>query len=196
MGLVARDRGRGVVPDELRDGGRAVRVADRHAREPGDVAARLDALRDELAKRKTKAFLVVRNDRIVYEWYAAGPRPRRRRTTPRRWPRRSSAGCRSAVAMTDGRIALDDPAAKYVPQWKDDPRKAKITVRHLGSHTSGLEDAEADGVPHDKLTGWKGDFWKRLPAAERPVHHRPGPDAAAVRAGRRSSSTATPASPC
>ena len=36
----------------------------------GMSAARLDALRDELAKRKTTAFLVVRNDRIVYEWYA------------------------------------------------------------------------------------------------------------------------------
>jgi hypothetical protein len=32
----------------------------------------------------------------------------------------------------------------------------------LGSHTSGLADAEENGLAHDKLTGWKGDFWKRL----------------------------------
>ena len=35
-------------------------------------------------------------------------------------------------------------------------------MRHLGSHTSGLGDAEENGLPHDRLTGWKGDFWKRL----------------------------------
>lgn len=33
--------------------------------------AKLDALKDELATRKTQALLILRNDRIVYEWYAA-----------------------------------------------------------------------------------------------------------------------------
>jgi CubicO group peptidase (beta-lactamase class C family) len=64
--------------------------------------------------------------------------------------------------MTDGKIALDDKAAKFIAQWKGDPQKAKITIRQLGSHTSGLDDAEADKLPHEQLTGWKGDFWKRL----------------------------------
>ena len=50
-----------------------------------------------------------------------------------------------------------------MPRWRDDPKRRAITVRHLATHTSGIEDAEADGVPHDRLTGWKGDFWKRLP---------------------------------
>ncbi len=37
--------------------------------------AKLDAARDVLAERNTKNFLVIRQDRIVYEWYAddAGP---------------------------------------------------------------------------------------------------------------------------
>ena len=38
---------------------------------------KLDVLRDALAARKTTAFLVVRNDRIVYEWYADGHGPAR-----------------------------------------------------------------------------------------------------------------------
>jgi CubicO group peptidase (beta-lactamase class C family) len=57
---------------------------------------------------------------------------------------------------------MDDPAARFVSQWQDDPRKSKITIRHLGSHTSGLSDAETEGVKHEEQPGWKGDFWKRL----------------------------------
>jgi CubicO group peptidase (beta-lactamase class C family) len=34
------------------------------------------------------------------------------------------------------------PVADLVPAWNDDRRKRKITLRHLGSHTSGLADAE------------------------------------------------------
>ena len=72
------------------------------------------------------------------------------------------------VAMGDGRISPDDPAGRFVPSWRDDPRRRDITVRHLATHTSGIEDAEADGLPHDRLTGWKGDFWKRPPPPDDP----------------------------
>jgi len=111
--------------------------------------------------RKTKAFLVVRNDRIVYEWYAPNHGPRQKHYTAS-MAKAIVGGLSLGLALTAGLIALDDPAAKYVPQWRDDPRKSRITIRQLGSHTSGIEDAEADKLPHDKLTGWKGDFWKRL----------------------------------
>ena len=60
------------------------------------------------------------------------------------------------VAMHDGRISPDDAAHRYVPQWRGDPKRRAIAVRHLATHTSGIEDAEADGLPHDRLTGWKG----------------------------------------
>jgi CubicO group peptidase (beta-lactamase class C family) len=127
----------------------------------GMSAKSLDQLKDRLASRKTKAFLVIRNDRIVYEWYADGHGA----TKPHYTASMAKAivgGLSVGVALTDRRLALDDRAAQYVPHWKDDARKSKITLRQLGSHTSGLEDAEAGGLPHDKLTGWKGDFWKRL----------------------------------
>src|SRR5947209_4170909 len=122
----------------------------------GMSAARLDALRDELARRKTKAFLVVRNDRIVYEWYGPDHGPAKAHGTAS-LAKALVGGMSLAVTLTDGSIALDDRAARFIPQWKDDPRKARITLRHLGSHTSGLDDAEADGLPHEQLTGWKGD---------------------------------------
>ncbi len=115
-----------------------------------------------LKDRQTTALLVIRHDRIVFERYATG----HGRTTPHGTASLAKAlvgGVGLMVAMGDGRIKPDDPAHRYVPRWRDDPERKAITVRHLATHTSGIEDAEADGLPHDRLTGWKGDFWKRLP---------------------------------
>jgi CubicO group peptidase (beta-lactamase class C family) len=128
---------------------------------------KLDALKDELARRKTHAFLVVRNDKVVYEWYAAGHGPDKKHGAAS-LSKATVAGLALALALGDGKLKLDTPVAELVPAWNDDPRKRKITLRHLGSHTSGLADAEQDRLPHDKLTGWKGDFWKQLDPPDDP----------------------------
>jgi CubicO group peptidase (beta-lactamase class C family) len=121
---------------------------------------RLDALKDELAPRATAALLIVRNDRIIYEWYAPGT------TASTRLGSASTAkaligGMAAAAEVDDGLIRLDDRAARYIPQWRGDPARSRITLRELGAHTSGLDDAEEGGIAHGQLTGWKGDFWKR-----------------------------------
>jgi CubicO group peptidase (beta-lactamase class C family) len=131
----------------------------------GMSAEKLEAMKERLIAKGTKGLLVVRNDRIVLEWYA-NPEAKSHYTAS--MAKALVGGVAVAVAMTDGKISLDEPAGKYVPQWRDDPQKSKITIRQLGSHASGLEDAEADNLPHDKLTGWKGEFWKRLPAPNDP----------------------------
>ncbi|HEX4591484.1 MAG TPA: serine hydrolase [Gemmataceae bacterium] len=128
---------------------------------------KLDSLRDELARRRTRAFLVIRNDKLVYEWYAKGVTAESKQGTAS-LAKAVVAGLSLAVAMTDRRIRIDDPAVKYVPAWKDDPEKSKITVRHLGSHTSGLADSTAVGVRNENQPGWRGDFWKRLPPPDDP----------------------------
>jgi CubicO group peptidase (beta-lactamase class C family) len=133
----------------------------------GLSGVKLDALKDTLAALKTHAFLVIRNDKIVYEWYAEGYGPAKPHGTAS-LAKAVVGGLSLAVALTDGRIALDDKAAVYIPEWKKAPQKARITIRQLGSHTSGLADAEQDGLPHAKLTGWKGDFWKALPPPRDP----------------------------
>jgi CubicO group peptidase (beta-lactamase class C family) len=133
----------------------------------GFSARRLDELQNELAARRTKALLVVRNDRIVCEWYAAG----HGKTKPHYTASMAKAligGVALAVAIEDGRIALDDPVSKFVPEWRGDERKTLITIRQLGSHTSGLADAEDNGTPHEQLGGWQGDFWKRLDSPRDP----------------------------
>jgi CubicO group peptidase (beta-lactamase class C family) len=122
---------------------------------------KLDALKDELVKRKTRAFLVIRNDKIVYEWYAAGHGAEKKHGTAS-LSKATVAGLALALLVSDRKLKLDTPVAELVAAWKDDPDRGKITLRHLGSHTSGLADAEQDRLPHNKLTGWKGDFWKQL----------------------------------
>jgi CubicO group peptidase (beta-lactamase class C family) len=121
----------------------------------GMSGERLRAMRESLAGRGTKALLVVRNDRIVYEWYAADHSAGKKHYTAS-MAKALVGGLGTALAMRYGGVKLDDPVAKYVPAWRDDPAKAGITIRELGSHTSGLEDA----VPKDE-GGWKQAFWER-----------------------------------
>jgi len=137
---------------------------------------RLEAMCADLAEKGTKALLVVRNDRIVHEWYEPG------RTASDTHYTASLAkalvgGISLTLALQDGLLKVDDPACRYVPQWRDAPQKALITIRHLATHSSGLENAElseenrrralAEGKTltdhHVELPGWKGEFWRKDP---------------------------------
>jgi CubicO group peptidase (beta-lactamase class C family) len=123
---------------------------------------KLDALRDELARNATQAFLVARHDKLVYEWYSPDFGPEKMHGTAS-LAKAVVGGMALAIAMQDGRVKPTDLASKYIPQWRGDPRKSKITVAQLATHTSGLDDAEKGNTPHEKLTGWKQEFWKRGP---------------------------------
>ena len=129
--------------------------------------AKLDAARDALAARRTKNFLVVRRGQIAYEWYAEDSGPDQRHYTAS-LAKALVGGMSLLVAMDDGLINPDERAAKYIPAWKpdwgkNDPQKAKITIRHLATHSSGVENAEQDDIPHMELPGWKGAFWRQDP---------------------------------
>jgi CubicO group peptidase (beta-lactamase class C family) len=136
--------------------------------------AKLDELKDALAARRTTAFLVARHNEIVYEWYAPGHGPWRREGTAS-LAKSLVGGMSLLVALSDGRVGLDDPAWKYVPLWKGDPDKSKITIRHLATHSSGI----GHGRDRDS-SGWKEAFWKRKPnlfsavLGEAPATHTPG----------------------
>ncbi|MCA3652719.1 MAG: serine hydrolase [Methylobacterium sp.] len=45
----------------------------------------------------------------------------------------------AAVAMARGLFTLDERVADTISEWQGDPRKSRITVRHLLSFSSGLE---------------------------------------------------------
>jgi hypothetical protein len=133
----------------------------------GMSGVRLGELVADLAAHRTASLLVVRHDRIVTEWHApVAGRAVKHGTAS--LAKAIVAGMSLAVALSDGRIALDDRAARYVKAWDKDARKRLITIRQLGSHTAGIEDAEQDDIAHDKLPGWKGDFWARKPVPNDP----------------------------
>jgi len=131
----------------------------------GMAKSRLDAIRDDLEKHATKIFLVVRNDRVVYEWYASDFSAAKPHYTAS-LAKGMIAGNSLVLAMQDGKIRPTDLASKYVPQWASDPRKSRITVAQLATHTSGLDDANDkahDLTKHEQLPGWMGAFWRQDP---------------------------------
>jgi CubicO group peptidase (beta-lactamase class C family) len=145
----------------------------------GMSSQKLDAARDVLSKKGTKTFLVIKNDKIVYEWYAPRFGPDKKHYTAS-MAKALVGGVSLMLALNDGLLGADDPACKYIPEWKGHPQKSKITIRHLATHSSGIEDAEQDGIGHFELPGWKGQFWKQEPDPftvsrdEAPVIFEPG----------------------
>jgi len=120
----------------------------------GFDGSKLETMVDALANQKTRSFLIIRNDRIVYEWYTPG-REITKRHNIGSLAMSLVGGVALMVALNDGRIALDDFAWKYMPSWRNDPLKSTIRIRHLASQTSGIEDAEGPEP-------WKSAFWKRV----------------------------------
>ncbi|WP_347246566.1 serine hydrolase [Thermogutta sp.] len=146
LAIVCSDKGQAEKPFEWRTA---------QPEEVGISSEKLQTLTAELAKRQTKAFLVVRHDKLIWEWYSPDHGPDKKHYTAS-LAKAIVGGIALALALDDGYLRLDDPVSRYVTQWLTDPRKSKITVRHLGSHTSGLDDSR----PNEEAP-WKDVFWRR-----------------------------------
>jgi CubicO group peptidase (beta-lactamase class C family) len=156
----------------------------------GMDAAALLSLEAALRERDTEAFLVVRQNAIVHEWYAPPPlkgrllpwtpEPAARRHGTASMAKAIVGGMALLVTLCDGRIDPDQPASTYIPDWRDDPVRSQITMRQLATHSSGIEDALATAGPEQAEADWKGRYWKDRSArfaigvAEAPVIFSPG----------------------
>ena len=116
---------------------------------------KLETMVNVLASRNTKALLIIRNDRMVTEWYAAGF-SRTQRHSVASAAKGLAGGMALVVALNDGRIGTEDLASKYIARWRTDPVKSKIRIKHLAAHTSGIQDADGSAQ-------WMEDFWDRIP---------------------------------
>ncbi|MCS6948107.1 MAG: beta-lactamase family protein [Steroidobacteraceae bacterium] len=72
---------------------------------------------------------------------------------------RSVLGLAFGFAVADGKLSLDDPAQRFLQEWRNEPR-GRITLRELLQNISGLEEVplSAPSVPADAAP------WQRLVA--------------------------------
>jgi CubicO group peptidase (beta-lactamase class C family) len=85
------------------------------------------------------ALLVVRNGKLVFEWYQ--PRYAANSSFSTAALAKAVVGTMALLQMAaDGLVGLDEPASTYIPAWRDDPDRAAITLRQLASHSSGLDN--------------------------------------------------------
>ena len=156
-------------PPAAQDGARSESVDARRAAlaAAGKVAAEYSR------SFKGHALLVLLDGEIVYEhyetpWTASTRHPLASGT-------KSFVGVLAAAAVEDGLIAWDQPVSTVIEEWRDDPRKSRITVRQLLELSSGLDPADST------LGSRGGGLIGRAIGADRPSRRGSDPDAARVR---------------
>lgn len=95
-----------------------------------------------LAKSRTAAFIVIRNDSILYERYFNGFT--RQSNLPSFSVAKSFVSTLIAIAAKEGKIlSLQEPISTYFPElYKKDKRFSNITIQHLLDMRSGLHFRE------------------------------------------------------
>jgi CubicO group peptidase (beta-lactamase class C family) len=134
-------------PPESRGGWRALGTPDAIRQTGGMDPAKLQELKQWLMASDDREFaaVVIRHGYVVLEV----ERGNSAKTDSRRVASVSKAVCATVLAiaseqsqkgLTPKRMKFEDPAFDFIPWAKplSDPRKAKITVRQLLNHTSGL----------------------------------------------------------
>jgi serine-type D-Ala-D-Ala carboxypeptidase len=96
------------------------------------------------------AVLVVRRDAIIGEWYwgrrgpSANSAPFDVNTmTPVASVTKGVTATALALLIQDGVLWLDEPAYTYIPELKRD-ELARVTIRHLATHSSGFPPGDPD----------------------------------------------------
>jgi len=125
---------------------------------------------DFLEQKHSKAFIILHNGRIVAEKYFGSF------TADSLWYWASAGKILTAtlvgIAQNEGLLSLADPASKYLGAgWTSLPaaQEQQITVRHLLTMTSGLED----GVPDDHCTLPTCLQYKAAPGTRWAYHNAP-----------------------
>ncbi len=88
------------------------------------------------AERRGVSMLVMRDGQTLFEDYPEPGGP------DAGWElasgTKSFTGIMAACASADGLLKIDELASKTITEWKGDPRRSRITLRHLLTLTSGL----------------------------------------------------------
>lgn len=137
---------------------------------------KLSELAANLMARETRAFLVARHGRLVYERYGEELHANTRHSTAA-LAKATTASTTLALAVEMEAVQLDDPVSAYYPAWADHPTKSAITIRHLATHSSGVDDVYFGDAA---LDGWKERYLDNPPTRFRmaldsaPIIFQPG----------------------
>ncbi|MER3389332.1 MAG: serine hydrolase [Microcella sp.] len=110
------------------------------------LALPTDDLEQFLDDTRTTAFIVIRDDAIIAEWYGNGADAQATQTSFSM--AKSYVATLVGIAIDEGAISsADDPITQYVPELlQSDPRFARITLDHLLTMSSGISYVE-QGLP-------------------------------------------------
>ncbi len=109
-----------------------------------------------LVNSKTYAFLVIRNDSLLYEKYLGDWKEDQ--LFPSYSVAKSFTSALVGIAWQEGKIkSLDDPITNYLPELlKSDPRFGQVTIQHILDMRSGIKFNE--NYPNLFADVWKMGF--------------------------------------
>lgn len=116
---------------------------------------------DFMKELDTKAFLVIKNDSLVFEQYWED---HTNETVSNSFSvAKTLVAMLVGIAIEEGHIAsLDDKVADYIPEFKEGGKEV-ITIRHLLSMSSGLDWGESGKNPFsDNAESYYGSELRRL----------------------------------
>jgi CubicO group peptidase (beta-lactamase class C family) len=118
-------------------------------------------LNAELEKWKSVAFLIIKQDSVLYEKYWEGYSAKSISNSFSM--AKSIVGVLTGIALSEGKIKnIDDAVAEYLPEFQEE-NKSRITIRHLLMMSSGLDWDEAYANPLSVTTeAYYGDDLKSL----------------------------------
>jgi CubicO group peptidase (beta-lactamase class C family) len=113
----------------------------------GDSTSNGESLEDSLNSSGTTAFLVVRDDELLYERYFDGYDQTSIHTSFSM--AKSFASALVGIAIDEGHIkSVNEPITNYLPELRQrDERFESITIRHLLTMSSGIKYEEGGDLP-------------------------------------------------
>jgi len=109
-----------------------------------DVDLQMRPLAEYLRRRHVRAFVVVRDDTILYERYSEGYGPETRSSSFS--VAKSVASALLGLALQSGAVrSLDDSVVTYVPELGRNPAYRGVTIRHLLGMKSGIAYTRTNG---------------------------------------------------
>lgn len=94
----------------------------------------LDALFESHA---TRGFILIQNDTILYEYYGSGFNEKS--THPSYSMAKSFVATLCGIAIDEGKLkSVQDLVVDYIPEIREYPKAATLTIKHLLNHSSGI----------------------------------------------------------